>query len=296
MKDGKIVDLARWIQGNFWLICQQWGPVLLTLLSIWIGVWLPDVKAEYEKISGSGQRALFLIKMWTPWLFILCAGLTMAGGFFGARQGKKIQDIERSNIILKKSLEDAEQSIDHFRNKLETKIYESISDHLGSLSEGLGFNDSERISLYLHDAPRNRFILAGRFSKNPDLRKINRKAFPESEGCISQAWNNGGKYFIEFHDGEAYGFGIFEKENIAINKKDFKKLRMKSVAYCLFSVEEKYRRIGIIVFESTRLGILCQSKLHDVFIDNQPYFVGALANTRETNSLIAYQTEGKPHV
>lgn len=163
MKDGKIVHLARWLQGNFWLICQQWGPVLLTLLSIWVGLWFPEVRVKCEKISGNWQRVLFWSTMWTPWLFILCAGLTMVGGFLGVKQGKKVQAIEELNSVLKKRLEDAEQSVDYFRNMLEKKIYESISDHLGSLSERLEFNDSERISLYLHDAPRNRFILAGIF-------------------------------------------------------------------------------------------------------------------------------------
>ena len=296
MKDGKIVHLARWIEGNFWLICQQWGPVLLTLLSLWIGIWFPEVRAKYEKIPKNKQEVLFWVKMWTPWLFILCAGLTMIGGFLGVKQGKKIHDFEKLNSDLKRRLEDAEQSVSHFRNKLEKKIYESISDHLGSLSEGLEFNDSERISLYLHDAPRKRFILAGRFSKNPELTKINRTAFPENEGCISQAWINGGSYFVEIPINGEYNSNAFEERNISVNKRDFKKLRMKSVAYCLFSISEKYQRIGIIVFESTKLNTLCQSKLSNIFTTNEPYLVDALKNTRETNSLIAYQTKGKPYV
>ncbi|RRD57503.1 hypothetical protein EII20_06650 [Comamonadaceae bacterium OH2545_COT-014] len=109
-------------------------------------------------------------------------------------------------------LEDAEESIGYLKTTREDLVYDFISGYLCHLFGSLEFNDSERVSLYLHDAPRSRFVLAGRFSKNSYFSKTNRKAFPETEGCIGQTWSNGGEYFVELPQDNAGRFKYLKKK------------------------------------------------------------------------------------
>lgn len=295
MGGGKIVLAAKWLEDNLLTICQQVGPVALAIMSVWIGVWFPDVQVIYKSLPDDEKLVSYWMTMWTPWLFLFSSVVAIYGGVGGAAEGRRKdqlisqQRMEIASLLpLRYELEDAQQSIDYLKIQQEEFVYKVTSDYLGHLSsDHLNFNDSERISLYLHDSSISRFILAGRFSKNSDFSKINRKAFSDGEGCIGQTWKNGGKYFVELPQ---VGDDYYEylKNNLLIDRKTAKSLRMKSIAYCSFAIEESYRRIGIILFESTKHGVLIEFDLERIVTEHLPYLVEMLKNTRDVNSLVAY--------
>ena len=303
MGGGKIVLAAKWLEDNLLTICQQGGPVALAIMSVWIGVWFPDVQVSYKSLPDEERLLSYWMTMWTPWLFLFSSVVAIYGGIGGAAEGRRKDQLisqQRSEIAnllpLRDELEEAQQSIDYLKIQQEDLVYKVTSDYLGHLSsDHLSFNDSERISLYLHDSPMSRFILAGRYSKNSDFSKINRKAFSDGEGCIGQTWKNGGKYFVELPQvGDEYYEHL--KINLLIDRKTAKSLRMKSIAYCSFAIEENYRRIGIILFESTKHGVLRESDLERVATEHLPYLIEMLKKTRDVNSLIAHQAEAKENV
>lgn len=303
MGSGRIVTAATWFDENLLPICQQGGPIALAIISIWIGIWFPDVQSAYKALPDDQKIISFWFAMWTPWLFAISSIAAIYGGIGGAADGRRKdeliaqQKIDIGNLLpLKDELEDAQQSIDYLKIQQEQLVYKVTSDYLGHLaSDHLNFNDSERISLYLHDSPRARFILAGRFSKNSEFSKINRKAFSDREGCIGQTWTNGGRFFAELPPvGEEYY--EYLKNNLLIDRKLGRSLRMKSIAYCSFAIEENYRRTGIVLFESTKHGNLIEPDLEKIANEHRPYLIEMLKKTREVSSLIAYQKEAKGNV
>lgn len=300
---GRIVAGAKWLEQNLLPICQQGGPIVLAIISVWIGVWFPDVQAAYKELPNDERVWSFWLSMWTPWLFLFSSVVAIYGGIGGAADGRKKDELiseQRTEIEnlrpLRDELEEAQQSIDYLTIQQEELVYKVTSDYLGHLaSDHLDFNDSERISLYLHDSPRGRFILAGRFSKNSDFLKINRKAFSDGEGCIGQTWKNGGRYFAELPQ-VSEEYYEYLKNNLQIDRKTARSLRMKSIAYCSFAIEENYRRIGIVLFESTKHGVLVEANLDKIASEHRSYLVEMLKKTRDVNSLIAHQAEAKGNV
>lgn len=64
---------------------------------------------------------------------------------------------------------------------------------------------------------------------------------------------------------------------------------MKSLAYCSFALEEGYKRIGIVMFESTQKGILDETKLEKLVYEHKGHLIEMLKRTKKVNALIAYQ-------
>lgn len=192
---------------------------------------------------------------------------------------------------LPNQLEEAQLAVDQMRIEHAETIFNVTSDYLGHLSnDHLNYSDTERISLYLHNGTR--FILAGRYSKNAIFTKPNRSAFPDNEGCIGQTWLHGGRLFIELPEDETEYYQ-YMKIHLSIDKLTAKNLRMKSRAYCALAIEDGYKRVGIIMFESTATKILQQTVIDNLISEHQGYLKEMLRRTRTVNALVAYQNGGK---
>lgn len=89
---------------------------------------------------------------------------------------------------------------------------------------------------------------------------------------------------------------ISKKNGISINSKTFRGLRMKSLAYCSFAIEDNGLRVGIILFKSTKHGVLEKSKLKDFSYKSHSYFIEVLRKAKTVSSLIENQAEDKHHV
>jgi hypothetical protein len=292
LSKGWFVKSAEWLEKHHLAAAQQFGPIALTLIAIWVGLWAPGEWEEYNKLTT--KTIWFWVSQWTPWLALLTVIAAVYGGIRGAidskTKDKEVIELKKSLLAsakLSNQLEEAQLAIDHLRVQHAETVYNVTSDYLGHLSnDHLNYNDTERASLYLHNG--SRFILAGRYSKNLELNKANRSAFPDNEGCIGQTWQHGGKYFIELPDNETE-YLEFLKTRLNVDKGIAKNLRMKSKAYCSFAVEEGYKRIGIVMFESTKKGVLDEKGLESLVFDHQAYLIEMLKRTINVNALVAYQ-------
>lgn len=292
LKDGTLVKLAKIIEKYKLVVSQHLGAIFLTIVTLWVGYWFPSELEAYNLLTL--KTSLFWLQQYTPWVLLSAIIMSLYGGIGGALNSRKkdikIKDLQSKvdkNKNLSNKFEEAQQAIDYLQVKQEKLVYDTNSDYLGFLSnDQLSYNDSERISLYLYNG--NEFILAGRYSKNQEYSEISRSSFPDSEGCIGQTWKNGGKYFIELPT-EDKAYYDFLKNNLSIDKCTVKRLRMKSHAYFSYALEEGYRRIGIVLFESLKHGILKEDDLAILALSNAGILIEMLKRSLSVSTLVAYQ-------
>ncbi len=108
-------------------------------------------------------------------------------------------EAEKKEIIDKKEkeIEKLISSIDEIETQERLNTRKEIEKYIRNIAiNRLNFNDlnekfEERISLYVHDDKRNKFLLIYRFSRNPLLSKKGRPFYDDSIGAIGEAWQHG---------------------------------------------------------------------------------------------------------
>lgn len=113
------------------------------------------------------------------WTFIISAAFTLLFSYIIRRREKTL--IQLKSEVRKQQEEKGE-----------------IGNNIIILFDGLLFNLSRkldvpmgidfRISLYVHDADKKRFIPCGRYSPNPTLSSPGRTSYPDHQGCIAEGW------------------------------------------------------------------------------------------------------------
>lgn len=116
------------------------------------------------------------------WCFIVSAGLALVIGLVLTRREKTI-------LQLKSELQQERYEKDEFGNNIII-LFDGL---LLNLSRKLNVprGDDVRISLYVHDHGKKRFIPCGRYSPNPTFMGPGRTSYPDHEGCIAQGWRRG---------------------------------------------------------------------------------------------------------
>jgi len=275
----QLVKTAQWIDKNFIPMNQQFGPIFLAMAAVWFGLWYPDEKIAYSSLASADH--FFWLKQWTPWVSLLAIISAIFGGLKGASASKEkdveIRRLRKENdahLGLRNQLEIAEQAIDFQRIAHKELAFEMTSNYLAHIySDLLNYNDSERISLYLHTD--GGFILCGRFALNHEWRAMHREAIADSEGCLGKAWHNGGSYFRELPI-DKYGYKEVLKNELGIAKKITEGFKMPSRAYYSVALTHGYKRIGAVVFESTQHGVLVEGDLKTVSDKHQKYLAEML--------------------
>lgn len=69
-----------------------------------------------------------------------------------------------------------------------------IKGFLVEIANHLNFGNDDRLTLYVHEKNLKYFDPIGRFSQNPVFNTYNRQTYPDNEGFIGLAWNNGAWY------------------------------------------------------------------------------------------------------
>ena len=119
------------------------------------------------------------------------------------------------------------------------------------ISKALGFNNKHRISVYLHVGKD--FNRIGRYSENPNYDKAGRKLYPENQGCIAKAWEQGTFQDVlpDPKNLEEYKKVLEERYNI--DSKTADNLTMKSRSYVGIRLTDPRTRLhrGVIIFETT---------------------------------------------
>lgn len=110
-------------------------------------------------------------------------------------------------------------------------------------------NDQSRISLYIHDGEQH-FVLCGRYSPNPVLKKPGRPFYPDHQGCIAEGWRQ--NWFFENQLGVRKTYQTNTLARYQIGGDIFERLTMKSQMYGVKRIDCNNKAIGLIVVESLR--------------------------------------------
>src|SRR5690606_38697983 len=108
---------------------------------------------------------------------------------------------------------------------------------LHDLAKELGYNSDERVSLYVHRPKLNRFELLERHSPNPKWEHATRRYYPDNEGCIALAWENG-EHFESLAEGTDW---VSWCRSRGLTKKKARKIRMRSRLYFGWRVMDRER-------------------------------------------------------
>lgn len=150
-------------------------------VAVKLGYFLSDYKATVVTTLGTVVTSLAEFFNWHR-LFFLAGLLALAGGILLSSRETK-----RSSLIsaeLQESNESARRSNDAINQSLE-QISTNLSQELGL------WKSSVRITVYAHQRAERCFIPLVRKSNNPNIEGLNRKRYPDVEGHIGEAWENG---------------------------------------------------------------------------------------------------------
>lgn len=105
---------------------------------------------------------------------------TLIIGFFHFRKQNRLSTLE--NKI--GELESEQESVLHDLGAV-------IRGYLWGIVENLNFGPDDRVTLYSHEAKIQSFIPLERISLNPIFNKKSRTSYPDNEGYIAKAWQEG---------------------------------------------------------------------------------------------------------
>jgi hypothetical protein len=231
-KPSRFVQWGRWLE-------DRWGQALTVLGGV--------ILAGYELTEA---------KSFLEWFFfILGSMIFLIGSIVIFRQAPSItKQMDKINS-LRRRLRMAEEAYAQLTERAQLANRQVIDPKLQKLAEKLGFGDTDRISVY-KDAG-GLFSMLGRFSVNPRYNLQGRRSYPDSEGCIGDAYLNGFAFDDNVPDPDesmgAYCDHMLKRWRI--DGKVCTNLRMKprNIAASALYGSSSRRRIGVIVFESTQI-------------------------------------------
>ncbi len=155
-------------------------------------------------------------------------------GAIGLSNSKNITNLEKDNFEKGNKIIDLESAL----NDSIKEMNELFNSYLTLMVKNLNFGHSERISVY--KVFEDKFVLIGRASDNPNLKKIGRSSYPIDEGFIGKGWAEG-EYFIDnlpdpsFRNGDSY----FNQVNSVckIKRQVVDEIRMKSRTYFIYRIK-----------------------------------------------------------
>lgn len=167
----RLSDMGLWID-------DKGGLVLLSLLT---GLTTLYWKADPNKFPNFG----WVLKLFSEkWIIVVLA--FSIGSIFVLSLNKKLRE---------KSIKNLKSELAETRVQLEQvgdNIYNMFDGVMLSLSQKFEFNKATkaRLSLYVNDPEKERFVPCGRYSPDPTLRSKGRSSFSHRQGCIWRCWEN----------------------------------------------------------------------------------------------------------
>ncbi len=180
------------------------AALLYTLMSL-----LLDTGPQTESLTG------FLFSL--PGVVLIFAVLfTVLGAVLGLAQTGELRRLRRAQY----------EEIDH-RQQLENELGHTFNDSWGC-------GESERISVYRHNG--SAFTMSGRYSANPKYKKRSRTIYPDNQGAIGKAWEDGSAVaLIPDFDNDEDGYFAAHAE-WGVDRDTASKLTMRSRIYVACSI------------------------------------------------------------
>ncbi|MCY1233742.1 hypothetical protein D9M68_354190 [compost metagenome] len=255
-----------------WLLDRKWlSPfftVIILLSSVFVTYDFEPLQKKYLAWSG----ALGLASTLLFWTLIISAVSELALAI-----GRNLR--EKSMNDLKQSLEEANNRV----GEIGSVIRQLFDGMLYTFSKRLQLSheDQVRISIYVHDAQRKRFIPCGRYSPNPNLTGPGRTYYPDSEGCIGKGWDHGWHFDNDFPEDKAQR-RKYEKESYGVSRNVADGIKMQSRLYAVKRISEGNGKVlAVIVVEALRPDRFEQIALQDALDEHNDNIASMIRNLRE---------------
>jgi hypothetical protein len=232
-----------------------------------------DFPALWPEIASLSALAL-ANALSGPFQWVM-VGLGIVGGVLSlvirSRGAKRLSDVERQRDDKSKCLETQRQSMEAEQISLQTDnenltvqvkaLQSSLTDmldhNLRAFAQEFSFDNTERISVYLHRRSSQVFEGKARHCKDLRLDVFRRDIYKDDEGCIGKALSQG-KYVVKglpdpIEDAEAWNAEQYRQTGLDTSIAS--KIRLQARDIGAFAIENGHR-IGVVVVESSRTGVL----------------------------------------
>lgn len=156
---------------------------------------------------------------------------------------KKFDELDRKYENLTISLKEKEGDLRLLHEKL-------VRSWLKNIDVEIRMENSERVSIYF--VKNDEFYILGRYSQNPKLEKIHTQKFALDKGVLSLAWENGQHTELScpVYKDSRDSYVDYIKKTYGYSEEIIDRFTMKSCNYIGVSIEDRGKRIGVMLFES----------------------------------------------
>ncbi len=253
--DGRLVRAARFFQQHG----ARLGYGIVTLILSALG--LVTSALTFSGLVRVGLFVLILV------LIAVAAYLFVQSIRAEDKRTTDIEDLEVQVAQLERekgALEDTLGSVQEQYTTLFAGLLSILANQV------LGYGPTERVSVYRHDSNKSGFRMVSRYSDNPEFNKPSERTFyPDDEGAIGAAWNEGRLVIAELPDAEKdlNNYLKYSEQDWRIKSEVAQKFTMKSCCYAAFPLRHphgsEYGHIAVAVFESTEKNSLRIEKLKE---------------------------------
>lgn len=233
---------SRWLQAPLGFVVLVSG----TLISF-----------DYSEIRrGSRWQGLYdiLESGLLFWLFIVSAVASLVLSVVLSRRDHTMGE-------LKDQIKRHRSEIDEIGNSIII-VFDGLLLNLG-IKLAIRQNSQVRMSLYVHDAKRQRFIPCGRHSPNPVFATPGRTSYPDNEGCIAEGWKRGWHFDNQVPD-SGTARKSYNRKTYNVPESTNAGIKMASTLYAVRRLDDAMgRSVALIVVEAIEANEFEEDKLHD---------------------------------
>ncbi len=188
------------------------------------------------------------------WNIMICVCIAFLGSMYNIIRTNNVHKINEEN-----------QRLLQENGAIAENIHSLFAVILFGLAAKLNLSEagSERVSIYVHRAEKGAFVPCGRYSHNPMLRERGRTKFPDSEGCISRAWQEGWHFANKFPEKDGPEYVNYLLSEYRIPRNTSRSLKMVSRCIAARRINLGAIPIAVIVVESTRRDGLDEVRLRE---------------------------------
>lgn len=178
---------------------------------------------------------------------------------------------------LQKDLQEAQNQVGEIGSVIR-HVFDGLLYNFGKRLD-LKQDDQVRISIYVHDQSRRRFVPCGRYSPNPNLTKPGRTHYPDDEGCIGKGWNHGW-HFDNDIPAEKQERRRYEKDSYGLPRTVAESIKMQSRLYAVKRITNGEEALAVVVVEALTTDRFEQIALQDALDEHNDTIAGMVKRLR----------------
>lgn len=248
-----------------------------------LGLWLEDRWGQALSVMGglilAGYQLAKADSFLEWFVFGIGAAAFLVGNIVLFQQAPSITKLKEKVTALRRRLKASDEANAQLAERAQLAYRQAVDPLLRGLAETLKFGETERISVY-KDAG-GLFSMLGRSSLNPRYDQQGRRSYPDSEGCIADAYLNGFAFDDNIPDPalsmSAYCDYMLKKWKIDISVCMGLRMRTRNIAASALYGPSSKKTIGVIVFESTKANKFTSAMIEGVLKAKETQEIGILA-------------------